>query len=189
MGTSVPGMNRQSKSAVLGIFVLVTIWVFIVYYWPRQGAGRPEDSAAGTPTPFLSPLEPGRVDPHLAETLPPPTETPIPSPVPTPPLLVTVQHVVQAGETLLSIAQQHRAPVGLLAGSLRVEQLAPGNTISIPAPNPAACPSLRLHQVAESETLYSLALRYGVGLDPLMTANGLTEPLIMPGQMLCIPVP
>jgi LysM repeat protein len=109
--------------------------------------------------------------------------------VPTPPLLVTVQHVVQTGETLLSIAEQHRAPVGLLAGSLRVEQLAPGNTISILAPNPAACPSMRLHLVAESETLYSLALRYGVGLDSLMKTNGLTEPLIVAGQMLCIPAP
>jgi LysM repeat protein len=185
-------MNRQSKSAVLSIFSLVTIWVFIIYYWPRQATGIPAESIAETPALIDSLAEPGRVEPHLAETPPadaPPAETPTPSPVPTPPLLVTVQHVVQTGETLLSIAEQHRAPVGLLAGSLRVEQLAPGNTISILAPNPAACPSMRLHLVAESETLYSLALRYGVGLDSLMKTNGLTEPLIVAGQMLCIPAP
>jgi LysM repeat protein len=185
-------MNRQSKSAVLSIFILVTIWVFIIYFWPRQATGRSPDSAAGTPAPFDTLADPGRVDPHLAETPTaeaPPVETLTPSPVPTPPLVVTVQHVIQAGETLLSIAEQHRTPVGLLAGSLRVEQLAPGNTITILAPNPAACPSMRLHLVVESETLYSLALRYGVSLDALMRSNALTEPLIMAGQMLCVPAP
>jgi LysM repeat protein len=187
-------MNRQSKSALLSIFILVTIWVFIIYYWPRQAAGSSPDSAAETPAPIDPFADPGQVEPRQAETpvaieVPPPIETPTPSPVPTPPLVVTVQHVIQTGETLLSIAEQHHAPVGLLAGSLRVEQLAPGNTITVLAPNPAACPSLRLHLVVENETLYSLALRYSVSLDSLMRANGLSEPLIMAGQMLCVPAP
>jgi LysM repeat protein len=186
-------MNRQSKSALLSIFILVTIWVFIIYYWPRQAAGSPPDTIAETPASIDPFSDPGQVEPHLAGTptadAPPPEETPTPSPVPTPPLVVTVQHVIQAGETLLSIADQHRTPVGLLAGSLRVEELAPGNTITFLAPNPAACPSLRLHLVVETETLYSLALRYGVSLDSLMRVNGLSEPLIRAGQMLCVPAP
>ncbi len=178
---------------MLSIFILVAIWVFIIYYWPRQAASRSPDSPAETPVSLDKLADPSYTDPLLAETptadAPIPAETPTPSPVPTPPLMVTVQHVIQAGETLLSIAEQHRAPVGLLAGSLRVEQLAPGNTITFLAPNPAACPSMRLHLVVESETLYSLALRYGVSVDALMESNSLTEPLIRAGQMLCLPAP
>ncbi len=176
-------MSNQSKSAVSGIVVLVTLWILIAWFWPTRATENPAGQGVETHTPEPIVQE--------TETLPffptesPPTATP--TATPTPQLMITARHLVQAGETLQSIADQHRTPVSLLAAKLRVEELSPGNEIAILVPNPAACPSMKIHVIAENETLYNLAQRYGISLEALMAENRLTEPLLTIGGLLCIP--
>lgn len=45
----------------------------------------------------------------------------------------------------------------------------------------------RLHQVAEGETLFAIARRYGVTVAALQAENGLASDLIRPGQLLLLP--
>jgi len=65
-------------------------------------------------------------------------------------------------------------------------QLAP-----TPAPAPTATPEpqYRQYKVVWGDTLLDISLRYGVPLDQLMQANGLTNNQIMIGQVLKIPQP
>ncbi len=183
-------MPNRSKSAGCGIAILVVLWILIIILLPRQPAG---DSGAKQSDPTPS-AEPSRADSGGTEATSPlptpiPTETPPPTIVPTPELLHPVTHLVQAGETLQMIADQHNTSVNLLAGYLTVDELCPGNEIIILAPNPAACPSQRIHLVVENETLYSIAQRYGVSLEALMKENHLGDALIGIGTTLCIPGP
>ena len=176
-------MSNQSKSAISGIVILVTLWILIAWLWPTRAAENPAGQGVETQTP--EPIV--RETETLFPTESPPTETATPTATPTPQLMITARHLVQAGETLQSIADQHRAPVSLLAANLRVEELAPGNEIAILVPNPAACPSMKIHVIAENETLYNLSQRYGISLEALMAENRLTEPLLTIGGLLCIP--
>lgn len=56
------------------------------------------------------------------------------------------------------------------------------------APSPTATPEVTVHVVSFGETLFSIAQAYGVTLDALIAANGLTySSLIYVGQELVIP--
>lgn len=60
--------------------------------------------------------------------------------------------------------------------------LAPGETPTVPSENPAT------YVVAEGDTLYAIALRFGVDLQALIELNGLSDPNdISVGQELQIP--
>ena len=56
-----------------------------------------------------------------------------------------------------------------------------------PAPDPAA--AQRIHVVQPGDTLFAIARRFGVGVEALRTANGLTDDRIHPGQVLVVPGP
>jgi LysM repeat protein len=184
-------MPNRSKSAGCGIAILVVLWILIIILLPKQPAG---NATVGKESDSITSPEPSRASPDgtpFESPLPTPlpTETPTPTLTPTPQLLQPVTHLIQAGETLQMIADQHSTSVNLLAGYLTVDELSPGNEIVILAPNPAACPSRRIHLVVENETLYSIAQRYEVSLEVLMAENHLTDPLIGIGSTLCIPGP
>jgi LysM repeat protein len=60
---------------------------------------------------------------------------------------------------------------------------------ALPATTPA-CAQSTIHVVQRGETLYSIARRYGVSVDAICAANGITDPTrIYVGQELVIPVP
>jgi LysM repeat protein/Tfp pilus assembly protein PilO len=65
--------------------------------------------------------------------------------------------------------------------SLALSQLTSG------APTPAASPTL--YSVQAGDTLFSISRRYGVTVDALRAANGLTNNSIRVGQQLIIPTP
>ena len=182
-------MSKQSKSAVSGIAVLVTLWILIAWLWPTRAAEYPAGTGKETHVPDATPEALARETEILSllPTEPPPTEIPTPTATPTPQLMLTARHLVQPGETLQSIADRHRTPVSLLAANLRVEELCPGNEIAILVPNPVVCPSMKIHVIAENDTLYNLAQRYRITLEALMAENGLTEPALTAGGLLCIP--
>lgn len=111
-------------------------------------------------------------------------------------------HFVQAGETLDAIA----ALYGVTADDLlSLNQLADAGEIyvglalvigSAPPPEPvvvaeapaaAEAPAM-LHSVVRGETLFRIAQSYGVTMNSIVQANGLSDPeVIYPGQMLIIP--
>ena len=182
-------MSNRTKNAARGIAILVVLWFLIIFLLPRRAAQEQPAGSSGTATitPEPSRCESQGTTQETPSPIVPPTETPTPTAEPTPELLRSVTHLVQAGETLQIIADQYSTSVSLLAGYLTVDELSPGNEIIILAPNPAACPSQRIHLVVKNETLYSLAQRYEVSLETLMAENNLTDPMIGTGTTLCIP--
>jgi cell wall-associated NlpC family hydrolase/LysM repeat protein len=61
--------------------------------------------------------------------------------------------------------------------------------VGLPAP-PAAAQGASVHVVQPGQTLYRIALRYGVTVDALAAANGIADPArIRAGQVLRIPLP
>lgn len=60
--------------------------------------------------------------------------------------------------------------------------------VATPTPSPTATPGVMTHTVSFGDTLFSLAQAYGVTVEAIAAANGLTYPyLIYVGQELVIP--
>lgn len=99
-------------------------------------------------------------------------------------------HTVQPGENLYRISQQVGVNWALIAeanGLISPNQIVVGQVLKIPtdAPGPA---SHFTHQVHAGESLFRIALQYGVPLSALAEANGLqVSAVIYPGQILVIP--
>ena len=111
-------------------------------------------------------------------------------------------YVVQAGDTLFSIARRINVPVNELArfnGMLNPDVIYVGQELKIPplgqsptrtgALAPAApATTFRIHVVQSGENLFRIALRYGVTVEAIAAANRLgSTTLIFVGQQLSIP--
>jgi LysM repeat protein len=142
-----------------------------------------------------------------------PTQQPEPTEVPPPPpeannIAAAGEHIVRPGETLIRIAQRYGMTVGSLAaanGITNPSLIFPGQRLVIgpgaPSsaqvtqvqdnPEPPPSPVLAAdgeHIVQPGETLFRIALRYGVSVRALAVTNGITNPqLIYPGQVLVMP--
>jgi LysM repeat protein len=142
-------------------------------------------------------------------------DTPQPSPsAPTVPSSISVAgtHVVQPGENLFRIALRYGVPVNLLAAVNNItdpRRIFVGQSLIIPSttagaillpstPLPIATVATTtllpegenfLHEVMWGQTLYSIALRYGLTVSDIAVANNIVNPrLIYPGQILVIPL-
>lgn len=113
-----------------------------------------------------------------------------PTPVPTPAPVTTV-HVVQAGETLYSIARRYGVTVADLVaanGIANPDRINVGQRLEIPGGTVPPAPAPRTHVVQPGETLLAIALRYGVTVYGLQAANDISDPdHIEVGQELVIP--
>lgn len=106
-------------------------------------------------------------------------------------------HVVRRGETLSSVASRYRVSVANLRawnnlGSSNLiragQRLRVGGAASAAAGESAGVRSgARTHVVRRGETLSSLARRYGLSIQELMEANGLSSSRLQAGQRLRIP--
>lgn len=100
-----------------------------------------------------------------------------------------VTYVVKSGDTLASLARTYRTTVADILetnpGISSAQRLQVGVTLYIPE---GTNPDLRTHVVRSGENLASIALKYGVTVQELVNANGLTNPnKILVGQVLIIP--
>jgi LysM repeat protein len=106
-----------------------------------------------------------------------------------------VQHTVQPGETLSSIAQRYGTTVEALvqANSLASTSLYVGQVLIIPASSGSSggTSGCRIrHTVQSGEWVWQIARNYGVSPYDILALNGLTvqsAQTIYPGTVLCIP--
>jgi membrane-bound lytic murein transglycosylase D len=106
-------------------------------------------------------------------------------------------HTVRAGDTLSDIAADYKVSVSALkrANGLRTSRIYPGRELRIPAPVERSAPQPEApeaaapgtYEVQKGDTLYDIALRFGVSISDLRRANGLRTSRIYPGDVLRIP--
>lgn len=99
-------------------------------------------------------------------------------------------HTVLPGENLFRISRQYDISWVLIAeanGLISPNQITAGQVLKIPTDAPGPAPQFT-HQVHTGESLFRIALQYGVPLSALVEANSLQAPyVIYPGQVLVIP--
>lgn len=114
-------------------------------------------------------------------------------------------HVVQPGETLKGIADLYGVTVEALAAAnnitnidaifvgqvLTISSVTPAEAHSTPLPPPQAAPPFGMNMVytvQPGETLFRIAMRYGLTVNDLARANNISDPtLIFSGQQIIIP--
>ncbi len=163
---------------------------------------------AAEPTPTPPPIEPPTPLPLPTETPVPPTETPVPFTPTTSPSrdsqssrpgnsqIVCGQqiiHVVQPGQNLFRIALRYNTTINAIArlnGITNTRLVRVGQRLRVVtcARGSSRAPRYGAHYVVRpGDTLFRIAVRYGVSVSRLMAANGLRSTLIVPGQNLAIP--
>jgi LysM repeat protein len=165
----------------------VSAWVFFLRDWGEITPEPTRPTAVGlvvtfTPRPATPTYTPTSTPtPSRTST---PTITPIPSdtPIPTDTPLVTDTPLPANTSTPTWTAL---APP--TTGQPTASGPQPTAIAAVSAPPP---PSGQTYTVQEGDTLFDIALRFGVSLEALAKANGISDPtLIRPGQELVIPVP
>jgi Tol biopolymer transport system component/LysM repeat protein len=135
-----------------------------------------------TPTPTVTPVPtdtPLPTDTSLPSDTPPATEPPLPVDTPTP----TWTPLVLASTLEATATPSAATEVAVITPT---PSPTPSPTLS-PTPAP---PSGQTYTVKQGDTLFEIALRFGVSVEALAEANGITNiKLIRPGQVLVIPVP
>ena len=115
-------------------------------------------------------------------------------------------YIVQPGDTLAAIAARYGVTVETLArlnGIVNPNSIVIGQVLAVPGPGnnypggtvaptviptSPAPPARKTYVVQAGDNLFRISLRFGVTLDALMRANGITNPnLVYVGQVLTIP--
>jgi len=105
-----------------------------------------------------------------------------------PPKKPSATHVVRQGETLYAISKMYGISVSELSmlNNLDGSGLKTGQELRVISDKSVSDPSI-VHEVQLSETLYSVARRYGVSVKELMDSNNKTEFSVALGEKLKIP--
>lgn len=105
-----------------------------------------------------------------------------------------VIYAVETGDTLSSIAAKFEVDWTVIAAANGIEApnyiIYRGQELIIPGVEPTPVPTavLTTHVVQAGETLYGIAIQYGVTLEAVMQVNQITNPdQIFQGQVLVIP--
>ena len=155
-------------------------------------------AATGLPAPILATA-------IEATVIVQPTAAPAPQPTAVPQPVIsadttdvvcnqTYQHLVAAGENLFRIALRFRTSIEAIAqanGIDNVELVRTGRTLKITAcarvQTPVAPRATGYYVVQNGDNLFRIGLKYKVSVEDLMTANGLRNNLIVPGQRIYLP--
>lgn len=102
-------------------------------------------------------------------------------------------HIVEKGQTLGSIANKYGSTVAVIVkmnGISENKPIYPGDKLKVPRGKVVKERPSRSHQVRRGETLGGLALKYGVKVREIATANGMgSRQTIRIGETLTIPWP
>lgn len=187
--------QRRRRLSWVDALLVIAVLVVLIFWW-RVGTESSrevgEDNVAQGILPTSIPL---------MEPTPTPTVTPTPAPTPTPPPVtsetVLLKHVVESGETLLSIALQYDVTVEEIqqANGLTNELIRVGDELTIPivrentASANAGPTGNFAYTVEDGDTLISISLKFGSTVEDIQAANSLAgNALIRPGDTLIIPV-
>jgi LysM repeat protein len=101
------------------------------------------------------------------------------------------EYVVQAGDTLYSIARRYNTTVDAIQranGIVNPWYISVGQKLVIPQAGTSSLPGGNTYVVQPGDTLYSIAARFGKNVWDIITANNLSDPYwILVGQVLTIP--
>ena len=186
--------KRRRLSLVDALLVLAVLAVLI--FWWRVGT---ESSRAVGEDAGVQAILPTSIPLMESTPTPLPTATPVPQPSPTPPPVTTetvlVKHIVEGGETLLSIALQYNVTVDAIqqANGLTNELIRIGDELTIPVERESTGAAGQsgnfTYTVEDGDTLISIALKFGSSVEAIQQANSLAgNALIRPGDSLTIPV-
>jgi lysozyme len=138
--------------------------------------------------------------PGSAPAAPAPAAPAPAAPAPAAPSGSSVEHVVQSGEYLSTLAAKYGVTVNAIVQANNLPNanvVRPGQKLIIPTAGAVVTPATpaagqttsgKQHVVARGETLQSIALKYGITVKALSDANGIQNAnLIYVGQKLVIP--
>ena len=120
-----------------------------------------------------------------------PIELPIPEPTATPPQAIA--HTVQAGESLLRLAQTYEVPIAAIQLENELGErisIRAGQVLTIPAASEwdETSPYWLVHLVQAGETLSAIAANHGLKVGAIREANGLANAdTLAIGQALILP--
>jgi LysM repeat protein len=101
------------------------------------------------------------------------------------------EYVVQAGDTMFSIARRYNTTVEAIQranGIVNPWYISVGQKLVIPQGGTSSLPGGNTYVVQPGDTLYSIAARFGKNVWDIITANNLSDPYwILVGQVLTIP--
>lgn len=153
----------------------------------KKPTSTPEPSATPEPTDTLEPTA------TLAPTATvEPTTTPEPTATPEPEPEYTITHTVQAGENLYRIGLLYGISwedIARVNGITDPNSVYTGLVLVIPVEEPLPTPvEGQTHVVQAGENLYRISLMYGISMQEIADANGITDPdEIYVGMTLKIP--
>jgi LysM repeat protein len=186
--------KRRRLSWVDALLVVAVLGVLI--FWWRVGTESSREVGGDNVAQGILPTSV-----PLLDATPTPTLTPTPAPTPTPPPVtsetVLVKHIVEAGETLGSIAIQYDITVDAIqqANGLADVLIRIGDELTIPivrdntASAAAGAASNFTYTVEDGDTLISISLKFGSTVEDIQAANNLAgNAVIRPGDILTIPV-
>jgi len=193
--------KRRRQISWLDALLVLAVLMVLVFWW--QAGSRQANQVQVTPTVAAGiPNEQIPFVPFTPTPTPPPANA-TPEAVPTQGPTGTVEHTVEANETLLSIAidfnvtvEDIRAANGISGDIIQIGQvLTIPNQQAVVAP-PASAPESPRGQVStfdytvqEGDTIATIAARLGSSVDDILRANSISDPqLIRPDQTLQIPM-
>ena len=157
---------------------------------PSPGAATPTLPAEETTTPTVAPTSTS-VPTAAPTTVPTAAPTAAPTAVPTTAPSGEKTHVVQPGENLFRISLYYGMSYESLAaanGIINPDLVYIGQSLIIPAEGTEPPIPTGTHVVQPGENLFRIALKYGVTVEAIAVANGISNVnLIYPGQELAIP--
>lgn len=176
--------------------LLVGAVVAVLVFWWRVGT---ESAQVSDEPDVVQALLPTSVPLMDATPTPLPTATPPPPPTSVPVMQETllIRHVVQSGETLLSLAIDYDVSVEEIqrANGLSSELIRVGDELVVPVMRDSAAALSRAaatefeYVVQSGDTLSTIATRFGSNVENLLVANNLAAgEIIRPGDALVIPI-
>ncbi len=103
-------------------------------------------------------------------------------------------YTIRPGDAYYTLARRFNTTIAAIQAAnpgVNPTDLRIGQQICIPVPSvPGPCPGGFIYTILAGETLFSLARRYGIVVDAILTANpGIDPDRLRVGQRICIPAP
>lgn len=179
----------------IDLTLVIAVLAVLVFWW-RVGTESVQEVDKAD---VVQAILPTSVPLMAATATPVPTATPLPTPTPVPIVQETllIRHVVDSGETLLSIAIDYDVSVEEIqrANNLTSELIRVGDELVIPvlrdsaaAQSSAAATNFE-YIVKSGDTLSTIAITFGTTVDELLSANKLAVgEFLQPGDALRLPL-